>query len=135
VNLIIAGVMHPGVEEQLDRKSVQIKGVVKDLAGLYDECRLFVAPTRFSAGVPLKIYEASAHGLPVVATTLAGSQLGWQDGEDLLLANDKGAFANSCIRLYQDEDLWKRLRGNALKRVVDECSLELFSARLKTIID
>lgn len=134
LNLIIVGLMHPDVEEQLDKKSIQVKGVVKDLTRLYDECRVFVAPTRFSAGLPLKVLGAAAHGLPVVATALTGSQLGWNHDEELLLAEGEESFAAACIRLYQDRDLWQRLRQNALKRVATECSPESFAEQLKAVI-
>ena len=35
---------------------------------LYDRARLFIAPTRFASGLPHKIHEAAAFGLPVVTT-------------------------------------------------------------------
>jgi O-antigen biosynthesis protein len=72
--------------------------------------------------------------LPVVATTLTGAQLGWQGDEELLLADDPEAFAAACVRLYQDKDLWERLRQNALKRVEQEYSQKGFSMQLKEII-
>jgi GT2 family glycosyltransferase len=135
VNLIVAGVIHSEVEEQLDKRNIQVRGVVKDLTELYNECRIFVAPTRFSAGLPHKVHEAAAHGLPVVATALTGSQLGWDHDRDLLLAKDDDSFAAACIRLYQDQQLWQRLRGNALQRVAVECSPESFVEQLKAIIE
>lgn len=134
LNLIIVGLIHPDVEEQLDKKSIQVRGVVKDLTRLYDECRLFVAPTRFSSGLPLKVLGAAAHGLPVVATALTGSQLGWNHNEELLLADDEESFAAACIRLHQDQELWRRLRENALRRVEIACSPESFAEQLKAVI-
>lgn len=134
LNMIIAGVMHPEVEEQLDKKDIQVMGVIKDLTELYDQCRIFVAPTRFSAGVPLKVIEAAAHGLPIVATSLAGSQLVWKHDRELLLAEDEESFAAACVQLYQDRDLWQRLRDNALRRVASDCSTDSFSEQLRTIL-
>ncbi len=134
ISLNIVGLMHPDVEEHLDKRSIQIKGVVKDLTSLYNECRFFVAPTRFSAGLPLKVLGAAAHGLPVVATALTGSQLGWNHDEELLLAEDEESFAAACIRLYQDQALWHRLRENALKRVAIECSPKSFAEQLEAVI-
>lgn len=135
LNLIVVGLMHPDVEEQLDKRSIQVKGIVKDLTSFYNECRIFVAPTRFSAGLPHKIHEAAAHGLPVVATASTGYQLGWDHGVDLLLAENEESFAAACVRLYQDRDLWQRLRQNALKRVAIECSPESFAEQLKAVVD
>jgi glycosyltransferase involved in cell wall biosynthesis len=69
-----------------------------------------------------------------VATTLTGVQLGWQGDHELLLADDPSAFAGACVALYQDGDLWKRLRENALKRVKQEYSSMGFSERLREIV-
>jgi len=101
---------------------------------VYNRARLFVAPTRFSAGIPLKICEAAAHGLPTVATSLAGRQLGWEHERELLLADDPRSFANACTQLYTDPSLWNQLRANVLKRVGADFSPNAFSDQLKTII-
>jgi hypothetical protein len=37
--------------------------------------RVFAAPTRYSPGIPLKVHDAAAHGLPVVRTPLMAEQL------------------------------------------------------------
>jgi GT2 family glycosyltransferase len=135
LDLIIAGLMHREVEDRLDKRFVQVKGAVKDLTELYDQCRIFIAPTRYSAGLPHKVHEAAAYGLPTVATTLIGSQLGWIDGQDLLLADDENGFAAACAKLYRDQELWSRLRKSALNRVAMECSPKSFSQQLKTIVE
>ena len=135
LDLVIAGLMHQDVEELLDKRFVQVKGAVKDLTELYNQCRIFVAPTRYSAGLPHKVHEAAAHGLPTVATTLIGSQLGWINGEDLLLADDENGFAAACAKLYDDQELWCHLRESGLNRVAMECSPKSFSQQLKTILE
>lgn len=134
VKLKIVGVMSASIEAELDEESIELKGVVQDLGELYNQCRIFVAPTRFSSGLPHKVHEAAAHGVPIVATSSAGRQLGWTNGEELLLADDEKAFAEACARLYLDGELWNRLRENALDRVTRECSPEAFTEKLKTIL-
>ncbi len=78
---------------------------------------MFVAPTRFSAGVPLKVLEAAAYGLPVVATDLLREQLGWEAGKHLLAspASDADAFADHCVRLATDQALWRSLRAGGAR--------------------
>jgi GT2 family glycosyltransferase/SAM-dependent methyltransferase len=134
IKLIIAGPTCSSFHKRLSNGNVKPLGKVDDLTPLYNQARLFVAPTRFSAGIPLKVLEAAAHGLPTVATFLTGAQLEWQDEEELLLADDPKSFANACIRLYNDPQLWGRLRQTALKRVAADCSPEAFSEALKAII-
>jgi GT2 family glycosyltransferase/Flp pilus assembly protein TadD len=121
--------------EQLNNNCLKILGRVDDLSNLYNQARFFVAPTRFAAGIPHKVHEAAAHGLPVITTSLIASQLEWQDGIDLLVADTSQEFAQQCIRLYQDEELWNTLRFNALKQVESQCCPENFTATLKQILD
>jgi glycosyltransferase involved in cell wall biosynthesis len=108
---------------------------VDDLTELYDDARLFIAPTRYSAGISLKSYEAAAHGLPIVATTQIGQQLDWTHETELLLADDEQAFAVACARLYRARALWQRLRAQALQRVQTECCPVSFTEQLKAIIN
>jgi len=115
---------------------VRFLGVVDDLEPYYNQARVFVAPTRFAAGIPHKIHEASGHGLPVVATQLLADQLKWTNGEDLLSsdASDPEAFIRHCVRLYTDERLWTKLRENALARIEAECSPTQFTRVLKEVL-
>jgi len=115
-------------------EGVRFLGKVDDLAPVYDAARIFVAPTRFAAGIPLKCLEAAAHGLPIVATALLAEQLGWEDGVELLVADDAESFASQCVRLYQDPELWRRLRFHALERIRTSYSVGEFSATLRQVV-
>jgi GT2 family glycosyltransferase len=128
VPFTIAGVNKSERVKQLAASTVQITGHVADLTKLYDACRVFVAPTRYAAGIPHKVHEAAARGLPIVATTLLASQLGWQDGNPFLVGLDAGTFAQKCIALYTDRELWQKLRRMGLERIQKECSAETFEA-------
>ncbi|MGH9898547.1 MAG: glycosyltransferase family 4 protein, partial [Pyrinomonadaceae bacterium] len=135
IELIVVGQTSEETENYITSKSVKILGKVEDLTSLYNSARLFIAPTRFAAGIPHKVHEASAHGLPVVATSLLGKQLGWQHELDILLADEASSFSDQCTRLYCDKELWERLRENALNRIRNESSTAFFSSQLKQIID
>ncbi|HEY8567199.1 MAG TPA: glycosyltransferase family 4 protein [Beijerinckiaceae bacterium] len=93
---------------------VQRVGAVPDLAPWYDRARIFVAPTRFAAGLPRKVLESAAAGLPVVGTSLLAAQIGWRDASEMLTADEPEPFVAACIRLYKDEALWLSLRAAAL---------------------
>ena len=109
----------PGEVELPHPPGVRFLGRVADLAPLYDRHRLFVAPTRFAAGIPKKITGAAAHGLPEVATSILARQLGWHHGRELMDAsdNDPERFAEQVARLYASPELWHTLREGALDRV------------------
>ena len=118
----------------LNNQSIKILGKVDDLTPFYNQARLFVAPTRYAAGIPHKVHEAVAYGLPIVTTSLIAQQLGWKHETELLVADNGVNFAQECVKLYQDSVLWNELRKNAMKRVETECSPEFFSEILKSIL-
>jgi glycosyltransferase involved in cell wall biosynthesis len=120
----------------IDDPSVEVVGSVEDLSPYYERARIFVAPTRFAAGIPIKILEAAARGVPIVATSLVAAQLGWIDGEQLLTApaEDPDKFADQCVRLYSGRELWSRLREEALRRAQEDCSRDRFEENLRTIL-
>jgi GT2 family glycosyltransferase len=113
---------------------VELLGRRDDIADLYNSTRIFVAPTRFSAGIPHKIVEAASFGLPVVATHALTEQLQWADDEYLLGASDAQSFAAQCARLYGDEYLWNRIRQRALSRVAAESDPADFGARVAALL-
>ena len=135
IKLIMAGLTCHGFRTRINHDSIQFLGKVDDLTPLYNRARLFIAPTRFAAGISLKVCDAAANGLPVVATSLVGRQLGWKNERELLLADDPQSFADACIRLYNDRSVWYQLRENMIKRVGEDFSPEKFSEQLKRIIE
>jgi glycosyltransferase involved in cell wall biosynthesis len=110
-------------------------GKVEDLVPLYDRARVFVAPSRFAGGIPLKVYEAAAHGVPVVASTLIAQQLGWRHDVELLVADTPEEFAAHCLRLHDDPALWQRLRDAALHATRRDCGIPSFADSLARILD
>jgi GT2 family glycosyltransferase len=117
-------------------QNIRILGPVDDLSPYYDANRVFVAPTRFAAGTPYKVYEAASFGLPCVATDLLVEQLGWQSGVELLSASvkDPKRFASQLANLYQNEALWSQLRSNAIRRVETENDAASFNLRVQSIL-
>lgn len=114
---------------------VDFLGCIEDIREYYDGCRIFVAPTRFAAGIPWKVCEAAAHGIPIVATSLLAMQLEWNAESDLLVADAEGVFIEQCARLYQERGLWETIRDSGLDRVRRECSEDRFRKTLIRVID
>lgn len=129
------GYVEPGCRDGFEDSFLRQPGPVKDLAPLFEKHRIFVAPVRFSAGIPLKVIQAASFGLPVVATSLVGEQLGWTDGEELLIADKPEDFAAACLRLYSDENLWRRIREGAFARIRKEYSPEQFRRQLDAVFN
>ncbi len=134
VSLTVVGINQSDRLWSMASDTLQILGPRKELRSLYADKRIFIAPTRFSAGVPHKIHEAAAYGIPVVATPLLADQLGWTDGEELLVGETADELAKRSIELYTDPALWEKIRRQALERVAKECSPERFDRTLREVI-
>jgi glycosyltransferase involved in cell wall biosynthesis len=103
---------------------------------LYNANRVFVAPTRFAAGAPYKVYEAASFGIPVVTTDLLCKQLGWESGGEILSSgvSDSEQFAKHVVALYRDPELWRLIRANAADRLRAENGREQYVRALQAIL-
>lgn len=84
-------------------------GFVEDLQGEQARASVFVAPLRDGGGSKLKVIEAMAAGLPLVATTQAVSGLAVAHGEHCLLADDAAGLVAAIVRLCADSALAGRI--------------------------
>ena len=119
----------------IQKDNISFLGKVENLDEIYNRCRVFIAPTRFSAGIPHKVHEAAASGIPCVATELLAKQLQWDDGKELLVGTTPGMFASQCVRLYKDQGLWRDIRAHGLHAIGEDCSEAVFQSNLKSIFD
>ncbi|MBE65572.1 MAG: glycosyl transferase family 2, partial [Gammaproteobacteria bacterium] len=117
----------------IQKENISFLGKVKDLNVIYNQCRVFIAPTRFAAGIPHKVHEAAASGIPCVTTGLLAEQLQWTHEKELLIGNTSEKFAAECIRLYRDQRLWEDIRKHGLNAVKEDCSKATFRNNLKSI--
>jgi glycosyltransferase involved in cell wall biosynthesis len=134
---VLRVVGRPGAAEvrALASDRVRLLGRVEDTTPLYDASRVFVAPTRFAAGIPMKVHAAAAAGLPAAITPLLAEQLGWSDDAEAAVGATAEAFAEACARLYRDPELWARVRAGALARIEAECSPQAFSGRVAAALE
>jgi glycosyltransferase involved in cell wall biosynthesis len=112
---------------------VRLMGGVRDLSAIYGAARVFVAPTRYAAGLPHKIHEAAARGLPVVGTSLLAAQLGW-GAREMAIADTAEDFAARIVELYSDAARWTLLREAAFERVSRDCSREKFVEGVRELL-
>ncbi|MCB8882689.1 glycosyltransferase [Acidisoma cellulosilytica] len=138
LRITIAGYLREGLDLSAfaEHPNVDLIGPINDLAPLYDRHRVFVAPTRFAGGIPYKVHEAAAHGLPVVATDLLCRQLGWTDRVEIMNGGDSDAarFAQAVAALYQDAGLWQTVRAGASLRLQQDCDAEAYAAQIDAIL-
>ncbi len=117
VRFVIAGQRPVEKVTALASESVVVTGFVKDLAAVYADASVVVAPLRFGAGTQNKVLEAMAMGVPVVCSHIGFGGLGIESGEGAIMQTDKQAFAASVISLLASEEL-RRTVGEKGREVV-----------------
>jgi glycosyltransferase involved in cell wall biosynthesis len=90
-------------------EGVDYLGPVENAEQLYQHSRVFVEVTRSGGGTKLKILNALARGIPVVATPEAAEGIEVRDGVDVLIRDTPDSLAGAITSLMQDEALWERL--------------------------
>jgi glycosyltransferase involved in cell wall biosynthesis len=118
---------------KLNSESVVVTGRVDDLRPYFDQARLFVVPSRYAGGIPLKLVDAMAHGLPAVVSPLIATQMS-VDERTVLIGDGPNEFAEQVVRLYKDENQWNVLRTAGLRLVQEEYSVETFKSRLERLL-
>jgi len=117
---LLAGRDAPSSLQKLARRTrgVEFLGGVEDAGPLYRRARVLVEATTTGGGTKLKVLNALARGLPVVASPEAAEGLDVSDGENILIARGDVAMAECVLRLLGDETLWQRLStgGRSLVR-------------------
>jgi glycosyltransferase involved in cell wall biosynthesis len=108
--LVGAGLDRPPSEDS----RVRALGFLDDLAGAYAQARCAVVPLLQGGGSPLKLIEAFAYGLPVIATPRAVAGLDVRDGVDCLVADGAPAFADALVRVLREGAPDVGLAGRAL---------------------
>ncbi|MDI9896926.1 glycosyltransferase [Rhodococcus sp. IEGM 1381] len=132
--LRLAGLVESEYVEQLASDRIELHGVVEDLSRLYDRCRVFVAPTRYAAGIPIKVIEAMSQGIPCAVTPLLAEQLD-VDESTVAIGHDAAGFADACARLYTDPDTWRGVRDGGLAHVRSAYSPTMFHNRVAEVLD
>ncbi|HXO41809.1 MAG TPA: glycosyltransferase family 4 protein [Thermoanaerobaculia bacterium] len=101
-----------------------------DLRRLLAGAAVALAPMRCGSGVPVKILEAWAQGVPVVASPWAAAGTTGVPGEDLLVASSAREWAEVLSDLLQDPSARRRLAANGRRRLLADCSREAVKAQL-----
>ncbi len=108
---------------------VEHLGFVSELADAYRQASCAVVPLLEGGGTPLKLIEALAYGLPVIATPRAVAGLELRTGEDCLVAETAADFADALVAVLRDgaPELARRGRQVVVERYSIEALAELIA--------
>jgi glycosyltransferase involved in cell wall biosynthesis len=112
--LTIVGASPPRAVVDLAAKDsrVTVTGFVDDVRPYMERAQVYLCPMRDGGGTRLKILDALAMQVPIVATQMALEGIDVVPDTDVLVANDPGEIVKQIVRLVGDQQLCERLRTN-----------------------
>ena len=129
--LWLVGRHHNRELKSLQDPSVLVDDRVQDIRQAYIQADVMIAPMRMGSGTNIKVLEAMAMGLPVVATSIGAEGIPAKNGKDILVADDPKEFAESVCRLIKDEKERERIGRNGQKIIVKKFDWKKIARKLE----
>lgn len=107
----------------------------EDLAPLYQDADVALIPLSEGGGTRIKVLEAMACGLPVIASAKAVEGLGLTDGAEFLLANTPEEYTQALTDLATDNTLRTQMIGQASSFIAARHSQGIVTATLKHLLN
>jgi glycosyltransferase involved in cell wall biosynthesis len=135
VRLVVAG----------DRPSRSLRRLVRrcgaelvespaDLRTIIARATIALAPMRAGSGQPIKVLEAWAVGVPVIASPFAAAGTAGRPWEDFLVVDTPGEWLQALITLLDDREQRGRLVANARTRLAEIYSRRRISGELLKLV-
>jgi glycosyltransferase involved in cell wall biosynthesis len=122
-------------ERVCPEENVLLSGFVPDLEAVYESARFVVCPIFGGTGQQVKIVEAMARGVPVVALRAVSKRSPIQHGVNGLVADTAEEFAEHVCRLWDDPELCWQLGRQARETIAAEFSPSHVSQALASMFD
>lgn len=114
-------------------EGVDITGTVEDVNPYLQDAAIFVSAFQRSAGIKGKVLEAMVTGTPVVCTTLGAGGIDAINGQSILIADEPKGFAYNVVKLFKDDDLYRKIAFNARKLVEQKYDWDKIAQQLDKI--
>lgn len=130
---IIGSSAPPEIEALKGVPGVEVLGYVPDTTFYLERAAISVAPLRFGGGMKGKVNEALAHGIPVITTSIGAQGFHAKNGEEMIITDDPGEFAEAILSLIDNPKLQRKigLAGQALNERY--CSPEAVGANINDL--
>jgi glycosyltransferase involved in cell wall biosynthesis len=114
---------------------IRVTGFLEDVRQPVADSWLAIAPLLDGGGSRLKILEAMALGVPVVATSKGAEGLDVIPGEHILIADSPESFAHACLNLLENREQRQQLACNARLLVEANYDWQQISHRFCSLVE
>lgn len=97
-----------------DHDHVIRHGMVDDLTAMYRSAKIAICPMLSGTGIKIKVIEALSYGIPVVTNKRGVDGLINKTENGCIVTNDPKKFAEILMRLFQEEEFYKKTKGEAI---------------------
>ncbi|HEC91816.1 MAG TPA: glycosyltransferase [Candidatus Atribacteria bacterium] len=116
-------------------KYVILTGPVEDIRPYFNKADVYVAPFTIGGGTKLKILEAMAMEVPIIATKTAIDGIEVHNGKHLTVAHSWREFRESLLELLKNKDLRVFLSKNARSLVKKKYSWKSIVSEVNNILE
>jgi GT2 family glycosyltransferase/glycosyltransferase involved in cell wall biosynthesis len=109
VKVYVVGSDVPDEITAYNSDDVVVTGYVHNVDPYFHNCRVFVAPLRYGAGINGKVCQALSYGLPTVVSSIGAEGIGLKNGCEAMIVDDPREFARSVTEVYRNRELWEQL--------------------------
>ena len=115
-------------------EGVEFLGFVSDLEGIYRHTRVVCCPIWSGSGTRIKILEATAHGVPVISTSVGAEGLEFEPESEIILRDEAESLAGVCCDLLMDHSKASRIGIAGRERVRTLYSRDAIIEKIRKIL-
>jgi glycosyltransferase involved in cell wall biosynthesis len=136
VRLVVAGDRpSPGLRRAIEKAGARLIESPRDMRSVLSQATLSIAPMRCGSGVPIKVLEAWAVGVPVLASSWAVAGTSGRQGEDFILVGQHPVEWVAAVADLLDNPSARRwLIENGRRRLATDYSREAVRQQLLDVI-
>ncbi len=135
VRCLIAGRLPPQRLLRQAGRGVSVQADVSDIKTVWNQAAALLSPLRSGGGSRLKLLEAAACGVPIIATPFSAHGLALKAERDFIAVSDPAEMARACLRLLCQPESYDALVMQARETVERNHSWERNAGKLQQLYE